>query len=802
MSKTKPSPPKWPQPPAPSLHQRWRWYMMLGLNALVVLVLGSASVILFLNQRQAVLRQHESAARQAQVTIQHALTHAEQTLHYAAEAQPADRADLIEPARLVEAIPGLHRVALVGEGGRELDHFPASRTSAIPDWGLHPAWLLARQGQVYTHLQTNPARLTLGIPLPDHSGALIAQLDPEQLWQDALAAGLGDSGYLYLLTADGRVLITAPDQAQDPVRSPADFTSFRAARDGGAATMLYRGLSGEWVVGRAEHIAGTDLVLISETPFSAFTVPLALGITLWLLAIGLTAVAGEWMIRRILRTVLKPLGALHQGARAVESGDFSYRVRVPPRTDRELADLGYAFNDMIARLQASQAEIKAYTHEIESIVDLRARELSRKVLHLEVAAEVSSKIATLLDPRALIREVVTLLKSRFQMYHADVLLVDSSGAIQPVTSQPDAAPPLTTRDHQTNAIAWAAHRGQTLYIPDVSAETRYQPSPERPASQSALIIPLKFAENVVGVLNLEADHRQAFPRDEIAVLESLANEIAVSMHNAQVFAALETANRDLAQATLQAKQSNVLKSRFLLNASHKLRTPLNAIIGYSETILSGIYGEVAPTALDRQRRILENGRLLQALIEDMLDLSAIETGSVALDLAWIELPPLLDEVMIATRALHQTGFAEHDLALRLELDGALPPVYADLNRLRYILINLMSNAVKFTEAGEVVMSVRANGTRLLLRVRDTGPGISEDEVAHLFMPFQHMRGSTEGEGKGTGLGLTVSRLLAALHGGDLTVESAPNQGSTFTLALPLRPEGAPPPPVTNTPPAE
>lgn len=264
-----------------------------------------------------------------------------------------------------------------------------------------------------------------------------------------------------------------------------------------------------------------------------------------------------------------------------------------------------------------------------------------------------------------------------------------------------------------------------------------------------------------------------------------------------MFEALEFANKELMQASLQAKQANTLKSRFLFNASHKLRTPLNSIIGYSETILSGVYGNIPDTVLDRQRRILQNGRVLNALVEDMLDLSAIETGHLQLQSQWLELPPLLDDVINATRALHIASHADHDLDIKLDLNhlsDPIPMVWADLERLRYILINLTSNAVKFTPSGEVVLSADYDDEWIRIHVRDTGEGISDENIHYLFQPFQHQEGSTGHEGRGTGLGLPVSRLLAMHHGGELTVESTLHQGSTFTLNLPRNPPGASPRP--------
>ncbi len=771
--------------------------MILGLNLLVVLVVGGSALILALEQRNAVLRLHETAVRQTRVAVLETVKDVQQVLVVAGTADPPDL------DALLAAFPALHAISLLDADGVEVAHVPAGDVWPAREWGADPAWPAMHGGSAYAALVDQPPVLVIAAPAVG-GGVLVAEADPAVFWESSVAPPVGQDGYVYLVSGEGMVL--AGDSSLDPAERlrPAGFAVFEKARRGKPSLRVYRGLHAEWVVGRAAPVSGIpglDVYAITETPVTEFTPVVVRALALLALALGLTVVMGEWLIRRILRTVVGPLDTLRQGARAVMAGDYRYRVRVPPNTDRELVELGSTFNAMIERLADGQRQIDAYAHEMQEIVDLRARELSRKATQLEIAADVSSAIATILDPRDLPDRVVDLIRERFNVYYVELLLVDDqTGQIVPARSRRQSTPPgLTLHDANHSVIAWVARHGQTLYVPDVTQDERYRPSPDLPASRSELALPLRSDDRVIGVLNLEAEHRDAFPKDEIAVLESLANDIATSVHNAQVFDALETANRDLAQATLQANQANTLKSRFLLNASLKLRQPLDNIIGYSETIFSGIYGDLPADVMERQRRILESGRVLQALIEDMLDLSNIETGEMQLKLEWVNLPPLLEEVMNATRALHQTGYADHDLALRLDLmhlTEPLPPVWADIDRLRYILINLMGNAVKFTQSGEVVMSADFDEERVRIHVQDTGPGIGDVPLRYLFEPFQHQRGKVPPAGKGTGLGLPVSRLLAMRHGGDLTVTSVLHEGSTFTLNLPRHPDGAPPPPPT------
>ncbi len=773
--------------------------MMLGMNLLVAVVAGSASLITVLEGRTAILRLHESTARQAGVALQGRVDDAGRAL-VAAELAIADGADPAERLTCLQnAFPAIQAAALVGPDGVELVRVPPDPVSDPAEWPGRAAWDATQAGESYSAAPAaSDEPLVLAEPLTDGAGMLVAEVDAGALWGEVLAAEMGDEGYIYVANADGTLLATGPDQSAD--RDPAEFQVVQNAAQGESAARLYRGLVGDWVIGRAAPVPGAAYITVTETPLASFFPTVARVIALWVMALVITAITGEWLVRRILQAVLAPLDRLSEGARAVSARDYRYRIRLPSGTESELVGLAQAFNRMIVRLQESQRQIDAYTDEMQEIVDQRARELARKAMQLEVAADVSRKIATILDPRALAREVTALIQQRFEVYHVEILLLDEdSGLLRSSHDRSSRlpAPPVRLHDSESSVVAWVARHGVTLYVPDVTEEPRYRRNPDLPASRCALAIPLTFGNRVIGVLNLEADHAHAFPRDEIAVLEGLAYEIAVYMHNAQVFDALETANRELAQATMQAKQANTLKSRFLFNASHKLRTPLNAIIGYSETMLSGIYGDLPEVVQDRQQRILQNGRILQGLVEDMLDLSALETGQLTLNLLWFDLVPLLEEVMQAANALHQAAYADHELTLRLDLmhlTEPLPPVWADVDRLRYILINLLSNAIKFTPAGEVVMRAEAREGRVLIQVRDTGPGIPDDILRYLFEPFQHQRGTTESAGRGTGLGLPVARLLAMRHGGDLTVESVLNEGSTFTLWLPRHPDGAPDPP--------
>ena len=237
------------------------------------------------------------------------------------------------------------------------------------------------------------------------------------------------------------------------------------------------------------------------------------------------------------------------------------------------------------------------------------------------------------------------------------------------------------------------------------------------------------------------------------------------------------------QHTRQLEQSNRYKSEFLANVSHELRTPLNSILLLSKMLAAEESGVQAEQR--RQAQVInEAGRDLRAMIDNILDISRLEAGPVTVSLEWVELAPMLQELVTMVGPI----FTEKGLALRVETDPAAPPrIYSDRDKLRQILKNFLSNAAKFTDSGSVVIALAPDAAPCLLRisVTDTGIGIPPGKEQIIFDAFQQADGSTRRRYGGTGLGLSISRELARLLGGYIDVESSLGQGSCFTLHLPL-----------------
>lgn len=265
----------------------------------------------------------------------------------------------------------------------------------------------------------------------------------------------------------------------------------------------------------------------------------------------------------------------------------------------------------------------------------------------------------------------------------------------------------------------------------------------------------------------------------------------ITAWNATLEQTVAARTAELAQAMAEAQAASQAKSTFLANMSHELRTPLNAIIGYSDLLLEQTV-EAASSPLVRDvEKISTAGRHLLTMISDILDLSTIEAGKMEINAESFEITALVDEVT----ARIEPAAAQNGNRLAVNGPADLGTLYADRGKTGQVLLNLLSNAAKFTQAGTITLAVarehHADGAWVAFAVADTGIGIAPDQLPHLFEEFRQGDSSPTRKYGGTGLGLALSRRLARLQGGDITVSSTLSQGSTFTLRLPAqgRPAG-------------
>ena len=332
--------------------------------------------------------------------------------------------------------------------------------------------------------------------------------------------------------------------------------------------------------------------------------------------------------------------------------------------------------------------------------------------------------------------------------------------------------------------------GRTVHIPDVLVDPEYTYAEgQRVAGyRSMLGVPLLREGTPIGVVILVRKVARPFTEKQIDLVTTFADQAVIAIENVRLFDEIQDKSRQLAEASQH-------KSQFLANMSHELRTPLNAIIGVTEMLredAESLNQDVEP--LDR---VLGAGRHLLALINDILDLSKIEAGRMELALSTFALAPLIDDVVKTIEPLA----AKNSNRVPVNCDAAIGTMHADQMRLRQALLNLMSNANKFTERGTITIDARhrqENGDDCItLAVTDTGIGMTPEQMGKLFQEFSQASSSTASKYGGTGLGLAISRRFCQMMGGDITVESEPGRGSTFTIRLPriveAPEEGAVPP---------
>ena len=322
----------------------------------------------------------------------------------------------------------------------------------------------------------------------------------------------------------------------------------------------------------------------------------------------------------------------------------------------------------------------------------------------------------------------------------------------------------------------AVLEGRTVHIPDVLVDPEYDYGEGQKIGgyRTLLGVPLMREGAAVGALLLGRAAPRPFTPQQIELLESFADQAVIAIENVRLFDEIQEKSRQLEEASQH-------KSQFLANMSHELRTPLNAILGYTELMADGAYGEPSDKMLGILKRLESNGKHLLGLINDVLDLSKIEAGQLVLVLSEYSVQDIAQTVHSTLEPLA----ADKKLAFKLELAPELPAGHGDGRRLTQVLINLVGNAIKFTDAGEVAIKAEASNGSFCVSVRDTGPGISADDQTRLFQEFQQADNAITKKKGGTGLGLAISKRIIEMHGGRIWVESQPGQGSTFTFTLPV-----------------
>jgi signal transduction histidine kinase len=316
-----------------------------------------------------------------------------------------------------------------------------------------------------------------------------------------------------------------------------------------------------------------------------------------------------------------------------------------------------------------------------------------------------------------------------------------------------------------------------MHVPDVLADPEFKRTDlvESDPFRAVAAVPMLRDGEPLGLITFTRDKPLAFSDKQLELMAMFADQAAIAIENIRLIDELRHKSAELEVASRH-------KSEFLANMSHELRTPLNAIIGFSEVLHEKMFGELSEKQDEYVVDILNSGRHLLSLINDILDLSKIEAGRMELDLAEFALAPAIENAL----ALVKERAQRQGVALDCAIDAGLEQVRADERKFKQVLLNLLSNAVKFTpEGGAVQVRATRNGAWLEVAVRDTGAGIAPEDQAAVFEEFKQVGNDRARRAEGTGLGLPLTKRIVELHGGEMRLESAPGEGSTFSFTLPL-----------------
>ncbi len=434
---------------------------------------------------------------------------------------------------------------------------------------------------------------------------------------------------------------------------------------------------------------------------------------------------------------------------------------------------------------ADQAVIAVENVRLFTELEARTTELTRSVGELEALGEVGQAVSSTLDLETVLSTIVSRATQLAGMDGGALYEYDEARGefyLHTAYRLPDElietlrATPIRKGE---GALGRLAVTGEPVQIRDIVDESVYQSRIRevliRLGYRSLLAVPLMRDDRLLGGLVVNRNTAGEFAPQVIGLIKTFATQSALAIQNARLFREIEDKSRQIETASRH-------KSEFLANMSHELRTPHNAIIGFSEVLSERMFGEINDKQAEYLADILDSGRHLLSLINDILDLSKIEAGRMELEPTDFDLRAVIENTLILVRERAH----RHGIALRRSVDQQVGVIRADERKVKQVLLNLLSNALKFTpEGGQIEVRANVRDGEVEISVTDTGVGIAQEDQAAVFEEFRQV-GPAAKKVEGTGLGLAISRKFIELHGGRIWLESQLGTGSTFKFTLPLR----------------
>ena len=511
-----------------------------------------------------------------------------------------------------------------------------------------------------------------------------------------------------------------------------------------------------------------------------------------IITLSIIIIAAIWFTSIFItkRYISSPLLKLQESASSIAHGDLDTIVDKSSSDEigllaKHLDIMRGSIKELFSKLKESKENLEEHSRTLEHKVEVRTRELARSVEELEALGEVSQTVNSTLDLETVLTSIVR---------HAVQLSKADAGTIYEFDETEQVFIPRINyglSDEFIQAMRDSKQRVGDKTVLGQSAEKRLPEQipelvnvPNYPISymkqtdfRALLAVPLLRKDRHVGGLVVRRKVAGKFTDSVVDLLQTFAAQSVIAIHNARLFHEIEDKGREIEIA-------NKHKSEFLANMSHELRTPLNAILGYTELIIDNIYGDVPEKIQEVLERVEKNGRHLLNLINDVLDLSKIEAGRLTLSLNEYSMQDIIQTVFTSVEALA----AEKNLNLKVKIPGILETGKGDEQRIAQVILNLLGNAIKFTEQGEVDVEATVSNESFLVSVTDTGPGLSETDQKKIFEEFRQADGSSTRVKGGTGLGLSISKKIVEMHGGRIWVDSSLGKGSTFSFTLPIRVE--------------
>jgi signal transduction histidine kinase/CheY-like chemotaxis protein/HAMP domain-containing protein len=470
-----------------------------------------------------------------------------------------------------------------------------------------------------------------------------------------------------------------------------------------------------------------------------------------------------------------------------------------PRTRSELSLPLRVSDEVLGALDLESSRLNAFSPEDVQVLQILADQLAvaihnARLFQAESEArrmadtlrEVGRVVGSTLNLEEVLERILASL-SAVLTYDSGTALLLKGDALY-IQSVHGFANPESVRGFRMPLVDYALNRqivetAQPIVLADVTTEPRWNGGDKTPGSdpiRAWMGIPLIATGQVIGMLTIDSQQPGKYSQTDLPLVTAFANQVAIALENASLFESAQTARA-------QAEEADRLKSRFLANMSHELRTPLNSVINFAYLLTMGTEGPLQPGQEDLLNRIGDAGRHLLGLINDILDLAKIEAGRLELFFEEVDLHELINGVLsTAAGLLH-----DKPIELRREVPGDLPLVRADRTRVRQVLLNLLSNAAKFTDHGYITLRASADEEWVTLSVEDTGIGMAPEDIPKAFSEFTQLDSELTRQAGGTGLGLPISKRFVEMHGGQIWVESQPEVGSTFYFTLPRLPVSLP-----------